>query len=269
VRAYIINLARSPERRAHITAEMGKTGIDYEIVEAVDGRELDLDDARTIESIAPSMLSESWFLPTHVACALSHLRVYQKILADGQDRALVLEDDVTVPAYLGSLADAVAEHLVGAEVALLNYDSKDTCKMSREGLVHLPFSRMLALPIDVYQPASGAAYVITRKACERMDQSVLPVRAKCDHWGHFYSEGVLDRVRCVVPLVVAKSPGFRTTVDYYSQESLKARLLGVVARYDLRLLQQVIAYRRQRILRKWSRVEIVDKPFVAKPSRLE
>jgi glycosyl transferase family 25 len=266
--AYVINLARSPERRAHITAELGRAGVDYEIVAAVDGRDLDMDDPKTIASIAPSMLNSSWFLPSHVAVALSHLRVYQKILADGLDWALVLEDDVIVPTDLGSLAGAIAEHLDGAEIALLNYDSKDPLKMSREGLVHLPSSRALALPIDVDRVVSGAAYVITRKACERMDKSVLPVQAKCDHWSHHYREGALDRVRCVVPPAVYKSPSFASTVGYNSEESLKARLLGMIARYDLGFLQQMVIYRRHRILRQYARAAVVDEPFVVKPSRL-
>jgi glycosyl transferase, family 25 len=269
VRAYVINLARSPERRAHVSAELEKAGIDYEIVVAVDGRDLDMDDPRTLESIAPSMLHSSWFLPSHVAVAMSHLSVYRKILADGLDQALVLEDDVIVPGDLGRLADAVAEHLTGAEIALLNYGSEETCKMSREGSIKLPSSQMLVLPIDVYQPVSGAAYVITRKACERLDQSVLPVRAKCDNWAHHYTEGALDRVRCVVPLAVHKSPAFGSTIGYYSEESLKGRLVAMVTRYNIRLVQQAIAYRRRRIWRSWEGTEFVDMPFVNKPSRLE
>ena len=264
--AYVINLARSPERRAHITAELEKSGIDYEVVEGIDGRDLDLHDPRTID---PSVLNSSWFRPGVAGCALSHLRVHQKMLADGLDQALVLEDDITVPADLGSLADALADHLVGAEVALLNYDSKETCRMSLEGSVHLPSSRMLVLPIDVSQPESGAAYVITREACKRMNDSVLPVRAKADDWDHFYREGVLDRVRCVVPLAVAKNPAFASTMDYYSRGSFKARLIMLITRYDMRLFRQAISYRRQRIWRKFTRVEIVDKPFVDKPSRLD
>jgi glycosyl transferase family 25 len=262
-------MARSTERRAHITAELDRIGVDYDIVEAVDGRDLDMDDPDTLASIAPSMLNSDWFLPSHVAVAMSHLRVYRKILADGLDWALVLEDDVDVPADLESLVDALAGHLDGAEIALLNYDSKDPLKMSREGLVDLPSSKVLVLPLDVYRVVSGAAYVITRKACERMDESVLPVRAKCDNWGHHYSEGALDRVRCVVPPAVHKSPGFESTVGYNSGESLKARLLRMIGRYDLRFLQQLVVYRRQRILRKYARAEIVDEPFVAKPSRLQ
>ena len=63
MRAYVINLARSPERRASITAQLTKYDVDFEIVEAVDGRELDLEDAAVIASIAPSFLSADWFLP--------------------------------------------------------------------------------------------------------------------------------------------------------------------------------------------------------------
>ena len=266
VHAYVINLARSPERRAHITAELDQHGIDYELVTGVDGRDLDVHDAAIVD---PSVLNTSWFRPGVAGCAVSHLRVYQEILAAGVDRALVLEDDIIVPADLSRLADIVAGEMTGAEVVLLNYDSKVTCKMSREGVIHLPSSRMLVLPIDVSQPESAAAYVITREACERMIKKILPFQARADDWGHFYTEGALDRVRCVMPLTVSKAPEFASTMDYNSQGSLKARVLRIINRYDLRLLQRVITYRRQRIWQKFTQAEFVDEPFVAKPSRLD
>jgi len=37
MRAYVINWARSPARRTHMHPELAKAGIDYEMVEAVDG----------------------------------------------------------------------------------------------------------------------------------------------------------------------------------------------------------------------------------------
>jgi glycosyl transferase, family 25 len=267
VRAYVINLVRSPERRAHMVAELGKTGVDYEIVQAVDWHELDFHDSRT--AAEPSVLESSLLPPNHTACALSHLRTYQKIFNDGLDHGLVLEDDVILPSDLGSLADAVAKHLTGAEIALLNFDSKGTCRMTREGSVEVPDSRLLVFPIDVTEPVSGAAYIITRQACERMLEQILPVRAKCDDWANRYNEGMLDRVRCVVPLPVTKSPAFVSTVGYNAPGSLKARLLAAVARYDPGILGKAIAYRRQRIWRRWWRVEFVDTPFVNKPSRLD
>ena len=249
-----------------MTAELAKARIDYEIVTAVDDRDLDL---RDTEPFNPSYLTRSDFRPGRTGNGLSHLRVYQKILTGRLDRALVLEDDVTLSTELGSVVDALGEHMEGAEVALLNFDSRDTCELSVEGLVHLPSSRLLALPIDVNQPASAAAYVITREACKRMSENILPIRAHSDDWNFWYSQGAIDRVRCVTPLAVVKNPDFESTIQYYSPRSLKARLVEAITHHELPIIHRAVSYRRQHIWRKWTRVEFADKPFVQKPSRLE
>lgn len=275
MRAYVINLARSLDRRAYITTELKKTGLEYEIVTAVDGRELDLSDATIVDPSLPYLDPSLPIVDTGLAAgtagaALSHLSVYRKIIADGLDAALVLEDDVVVPADLRKMADAVAGELTGAEVALLSVDSPDPCKVSRAGSVQLASARVLALPIDVHQPRSAAAYIITREACERMVKCLPPVRVQADTWWFFYGEGLLDRVRCVVPMPVHKNPRFTSTIGSYSLgNGVRGRLVRQVARRKVPVLHQALVYRRQRILRDWSRSEIVDTPFIAKPSRLD
>jgi glycosyl transferase, family 25 len=266
VRAYVINLLRSPERRTHMTAELAKAGIDYEFVTGVDERDLDPSD---VQLVHPSYLARSDYRLGRAGNGLSHLRVYEKIISDGQDRALVLEDDVTLSNDLGAVLDALDEQLVAAEVALLNFDSEDTCELSREGLVSLPNSHFLALPIDISQPASGAAYVITLEACKRLAKSILPIRAHCDQWDFWYSQGALDRVRCVAPLAVFKSPSFTSTIEYYSPHGLKGRLLRTGKRFEVLRIDKLVSYRKQLIWRKWTRVAFVNKPFVRKPTRLE
>src|ERR1700728_3847710 len=121
VRAYVINLARSADRRAHITAGLQATSLDFEFITAIDAGDLDFSDPETAARLAPSFFDR--FRPGEAACAMSHASAYQKILADGPEWALVLEDDLTVPAELAAIADAVAARLEGAEVALLNFDS--------------------------------------------------------------------------------------------------------------------------------------------------
>jgi glycosyl transferase family 25 len=266
MRAYVINLARSLDRRAHITAELQKTGLEYEFITAVDGRDLDLEDPTIVDS---ALLAKNSFPAGTAGCALSHLRTYEKIIADDLDEALILEDDVILPADLGNLAEAVAGQLTGAEVALLNYGRSSRCKMSLEGSVSLPSSRLLALPIEINGLVNAAAYVITREACERMSKSILPLRANADDWQFFYREGILDRIRCVLPLPVDKTAKFESTIGFYSLgNGLKARLAGTLVHHRIPLLHGVILYRRQRILHEWGRSEIVDSPFVEKPSRL-
>jgi glycosyl transferase family 25 len=275
VHAYVINLARSLDRRAHITAELKKTGLDYEIITAVDGRDLDLCDTAIIDPsmpfIDPSLpVVDAGLAAGSAGAALSHLNVYKKIIGDDLDVALVLEDDLMLPADLRNLADAVASQLAGAEVALLSYDSPEPCRMSLEGSIRLPSSRVLALPIDVRQPRSAGAYVITREACERMVKSLLPIRVQADTWWSFYREGYLDRVRCVTPQPVLKNPTFTSTIGSYSLgNGFRGRLAGQLARRKIPLVRQALSYRRQRIFRQWGRSELVDMPFTEKPSRLE
>ena len=264
--AYVINLARSLDRRAHITAELKKVGLHYEIVTAVDGQDLDLNDTAVID---PSFHRIA-LTAGSAGARLSHLSVYKKIIEDGLDKALVLEDDVVLPHDLANLVESVARHLSGAEVALLSVDSPTACKLSVEGSAPLPAGRVLALPIDIRQPRSAGAYVITREACERMVKGSLPIRIQADMWWDFYREGMIDRVRCVVPLPVHKNAKLASTIGSYSLgNGIRARLVRPLVRGNVPVLSQLLAYRRQRIYRQWSQFELVEDPFVEKPSRLE
>lgn len=273
--AYVISLARSLDRRAHITSELEKIGLDYELVTAVDGRELDLSDPTIVD---PALATHMWvpdgsvssLLAGSAGCALSHLRVYQTIVERDLESALVLEDDTILPADLGRVATAAADHLTGAEVALLSYDSPEPCQMSTQGLVRLASGHALALPIDIRQPRSSAAYVITREACERLVKSMLPIRVQADGWWFYYREGALDRVRCVTPQPVLKNADFGSTIGSYSLSTgMKARLAKRILHQRIPGLHQALSLRRRRIYRQWSQSELVDVPFVERPSRLD
>ena len=248
-------------------AELKKTGLDYEFVPACDGRDLDPDDPSVI---TPELHAKSPFPANHGATSLSHIRCYERMVAQGLDAVLVLEDDVLLPADANALTDAVAAHLTGAEVALLSFTNPEPMKMAREGAASLPRGRTLALPIDPGQLASGGAYVITREAGERMIKSLVPVRACADEWAYFYRAGLLDRVRCVVPQTVSGANQFHSMQGSYTLGSgLKSRLLWPLVRLRLPVVQQVLVYRRRVIGDRSRRHEIVDTPYKEKPSRLD
>jgi hypothetical protein len=140
--------------------------------------------------------------------------------------------------------------------------------MSLEGAIPLPGSRLLALPIDIFKPRSSGAYVITREACERMVKAAFPIRVQADAWWYFYREGILDRVRCVAPLPVLKSPELTSTIGSYALGGgVRARLVTPLLRRRIPVLHQVLCYRRKRILRRWAQVEFVETAFVEMPSR--
>jgi glycosyl transferase, family 25 len=248
VKTYVVNLARSVDRRAHMLRELCRTTLDHEFVDAVDGRELDLTDATLYDT---SIVGTSNYRPGAAGCALSHLAIYRKVIGGNEHTVLILEDDVTLPADLAELAQSIAPQMSGAEVALLNFHSRESLAVTRSGLCSLPASRLLVQVVDVHQPSSTGAYVITREACARLLRIALPLRVHPDAWGFFHDQGALDRVRCVVPMPVHNSATLRTTIDYYQPGSMQARLRQAVASGRVPIARQILTLRRQRTFRRW------------------
>jgi GR25 family glycosyltransferase involved in LPS biosynthesis len=199
---------------------------------------------------------------------LSHLLVCERILASGANESLVLEDDVTLAPNLASILETLPNQLAGAEVVLLNVDCPDVCRLSTQGTHSLSGRWTLALPLDVDQVVSAGAYVITREACRRMLELMTPARAKPDDWAYFYRQGVIDRLRCVVPRPVERSAQFASTI-LYDSGSIKARLRAAVLAHRIPFVEQAIEWRRRRFLAHGARFQLLDEPFVEMPSRIE
>ncbi|HMK96825.1 MAG TPA: glycosyltransferase family 25 protein [Acidimicrobiales bacterium] len=240
MKAFVINLPRSPERREFICRELERARVEYAFVDAVDGRDLDLHDTRLVH---PDLLEKDYFKPGVAGCALSHIRVYEKVIGEGLPFALVLEDDATLPADLDALSHEVARHMEGAEIVLLNYTGPQGCKLSTHGAIPLSSSRYLAYPVRADQVFCSAAYVITGEACRRMVRDVLPVKTHADEWWYFHQIGTLDRVRCVAPCPVDQDKAFRTTIDFYSPQSLQHRLRDAIIRNRVPVLTQARSLR--------------------------
>jgi glycosyl transferase, family 25 len=241
-----------------MVSELHKAGIDHEFVEGVEGRDLDLSDGSLVD---PAWLGEDPYWSGVVGCYLSHLKVLKKVLEADTERALVLEDDVILPADMGTLVEAVSTHMAGAEAVLLQHirfgpKRGEAYRVRRRGSVQLPGSRVLAIPADVGDVGGAGAYLITRDACRRMAKAMLPVRAPVDDWSFFCNKGILDKVRCVVPMPVRVNLRFRTTIEHYGPGTLQTRLRNAVTRVPL--LSHALTFRRQRIMARNTQVELVD-----------
>jgi glycosyl transferase, family 25 len=242
MQAYVINLARSPDRRAHIMAQLDKTRVHYEFVNAVDGRDLNLSDSRVVD---PMFARIGAARPGDVGCALSHLEAYRKILDAGLEQACVLEDDIILPADLNALTDAIAPHMTGAEVILLNFHSHQPCRITKVGAVALPSGRLLSHIVDYSQVAGGGGYLITGKACARMLRTMVPVKTVADDWASFCKEGAIDSLRCAVPMPIVQSLVFRTTMNR-RPDRLYAKVRETITDARVPVLPKVLALKRRR-----------------------
>ena len=86
-------------------------GVQYEFIEAVDGSKLsgkEISDARRRGSgITKKWPNRQPMHPAEIGCALSHLKVYEKIVDDNLDYACILEDDIYIdhPQYLRDILE--------------------------------------------------------------------------------------------------------------------------------------------------------------------
>lgn len=256
--AYVINLKRAVIRREHMVAQLSRSGVSYQFVEAHEGRELDLDDPRVVD---PSVLADGTLSPGGVGCALSHLDAYRMIVEDGRQRALVLEDDAVLPPGLDGVVEEIAAGMTGAEIVVLRVVARygtAPLQCSTWGARTLRTSRRVVHPYHIEHMLSAGAYLVTREAAERMAEVILPVRAHADLWAHFHALGAIDSVRCVVPALVPAEPRFRSTIERYAPNTLQGRVRRHVGNHPVPLLSPLLTARRRRRQRKCGQTVFVE-----------
>ena len=98
MKTYIINLEQSTERKEYMRQQMKKLPqLDYEFIPAVDGRKMSEEELSSRFNMKGSMYHYGReLMKGEVGCTLSHIRCYQRIVAEDDSCALILEDDIEV-----------------------------------------------------------------------------------------------------------------------------------------------------------------------------
>lgn len=109
-KVFVINLARSPQRMAHIAQQLEDAEVAFERIEGVDGNQLA--DAE-IERVSPARLVRQHYYRDlnkgEVGCSLSHRKAWQKIVDDELDFAFVLEDDIDLESNFADVVELMRE----------------------------------------------------------------------------------------------------------------------------------------------------------------
>ena len=86
--------------------QLSRLGMDYEIFPAVDGQHLSDRDLLQYSAKEATKLIGRELSRGEIGCALSHLRIYEKLIASGDFDCLILEDDINIgqmlPEVLGT-----------------------------------------------------------------------------------------------------------------------------------------------------------------------
>jgi glycosyl transferase family 25 len=96
IKIFIINLKNEFDRRKHIVNELKKLNLEFEIYFAKKGSELTKKEI-TLYSKKEAFKNENRDLSLdEISCALSHIKIYKKIVESKYRLSLILEDDVVI-----------------------------------------------------------------------------------------------------------------------------------------------------------------------------
>jgi len=102
---FVISLERALERREYMKSLVARLGFNATIISAVDGKNLRPEQRARYSSARAQRVYGCEMSDNEIACYLSHLSIYSKMLEHRIDVALVLEDDISAVADLKPIVD--------------------------------------------------------------------------------------------------------------------------------------------------------------------
>lgn len=203
---WVLNLPRSPERRARISGHLEELGLEYEIIEAVDGRAMSAEEtARAVDSKKVQRVLGRQLLPVEVGASLSHRKVYEKQVAEGRESVVILEDDAVLEPGFFEVMERRDELPAGWELVYFYLGDTRTSFWGRRRVGSRTCVRFASLGFG------AVAYMLRLSGAQKLLEHSSPVIAPADY---LTGGGVRTGVRIyglVPPCAHEFSPGAATS----------------------------------------------------------
>lgn len=219
MRAYLLNLPDATERLAHCKNELANANIPVTVIEAVLGKEL--------EFPHPDFDEKGYILrqgrrriDAEVGCYLSHIKALHTFLKSKDEYGLILEDDVRFECpHLLRLINRAIE-IGGFDILRLSTVNSGRWKST------IPLDDTYSMGVAFTREKGAGAYLVNRKAAQRMVNRYLPMQLPYDH--RFDIEW-LDGLTAlgVTPLPIEQRGGFATQI----QNNVRSYYLPAIQRY--------------------------------------
>ncbi len=214
---FVINLSRDVERRHHMTKTLAAFDMKAEFITAVDGRALSASDRSAYDRVRALAIYGVEMMDTEIACYLSHHRLYQRMVREGLEVALIMEDDVRVAPTLPAIVDSLLT-CGFADWLVVRLDSKRaevreprSAKFRGTRLVDLAGGAGL-YRLRTHVLGTGA-YMIRRQGAERMlaygERIFMPIDQTLDR---YWENGIWPYVVRPFPVLQQEEFGSSTGV---------------------------------------------------------
>lgn len=182
MRRFLINLDRDADRLQAVSRRFAEAGLTFERVSAVYGKDLPPDERRAaVRRLRFRLAMGRPVFDGEIGCALSHVRVLDRIVRERIPVACVFEDDVV---FTGDVKDALSRvrafvDPARPQVVLLSDHGR---KGAAGGGGILRITRGLGTE----------AYVVTLAAAQALRRCLRPMTRACDAWDRWAALGAVE-----------------------------------------------------------------------------
>ncbi|WP_201578875.1 glycosyltransferase family 25 protein [Psychrobacter sp. Pi2-52] len=123
MQVYVVSLKDSIDRQKSITTQCEKLGIEPIFIDAVNGKDLSKSEvSQYCNQEKAKQLFGRELLLGEVGCALSHKKIYQKIVDENISYAIILEDDVLIGKDFNKVIKPILSLDESCELVLLGHN---------------------------------------------------------------------------------------------------------------------------------------------------
>ncbi len=200
-----INMDRSPDRWQALRQQLDASGLPYLRLSAVDGRNLPESLRARIDAAHFQRANGRSSTPGDLGCYFSHVAAWSVLKDVSQPYLIVVEDDaVFAPDWTNTL-QSVLSHYQSGMLLKLSFQRKGVVKEVEK----IDPTHRLVRPLT--HQACNAAYLIDRKAADRLSGNAYPMFLPADHYVESpWLTGVA--VRTIMP-ALARQRGVESTIS--------------------------------------------------------
>lgn len=171
---WVVNLARSTERRQFMQQQFASLHLSYRIINASDGKNLSREELQKY-SKRKALKAKGRELSTgEIGCALTHARIYQQMLIENLEEVLILEDDIVITQDL--LQVLLQRRKFPPVWEAVNFANTWAPAIPRGGTVYKNYE------ICRFKGIANrtSAYLINRQGAKKLIEHVYPIRLPAD-----------------------------------------------------------------------------------------
>ena len=222
-KVFCISLKRASERRARMISRLNELNVDYQIVDAVDGRELDMStlDGRLRQDFWRRQKGKD-LAPNEVGCYLSHYNIWRQIVDEKMESAIIVEDDADFSADFLTVASAAARIPYDWDVITLHHIPKRKVGQTLCNLNHGEHRVMRGRQRIV----QAIGYMISESGARRLLDYCYEIRAAIDvAYSEYWLSGIL--YYSVYPGIIHPDGGESTIWGHGIDTSIVDQELGL------------------------------------------